>query len=121
VRPDAGGHFEVGSLADLVVASLSDPLDFLNSTGVSAIQNARRPLMQKLMREMPKLGYPCLTPTPETPIAAFRVQNFRPVAANLKARNITVSFIEDTIRISPSIYNSEEDIDRLLTALQSWP
>jgi selenocysteine lyase/cysteine desulfurase len=117
--PDAAGHFEVGSVADLVVASLINPLDYLNERGVVTIQQQRLPLMQKLMREVPKLGYRCLTPTPDTPIVSFAIEDRRGLAKKLKDRNITVSFIEHTMRVSPSIYNSEADIDRLLHALRA--
>jgi selenocysteine lyase/cysteine desulfurase len=119
VASDAGGHFEVGAVADIVIASLCDPLEFLNGQRVKKIQEERRPLIQKLMEEMPKLGYPCLTPTSNTPIVSFAIQNREALEARMKSRSISVAFIEHTMRVSPSIYNSEEDIDRLLDALHS--
>jgi len=117
-RPGAAGYFQVGTGADVVAASLRAPLKFLNKRGVGRLQAERRPLMERLMREVPKLGFPCITPTPDTPIVSFAVTDRAALENRLKRRNVWVSFIEHTMRVSPSIFNSNADIDRLLESLK---
>ena len=40
-----------------------------------------------------------------------------PTTARLLAAKVDVRLIAGTMRVSPSIYNTQADIDRLLTAL----
>jgi selenocysteine lyase/cysteine desulfurase len=114
---DAGGYFEVGSVSTLVAAGLIPALEYLNSRTIAAIQAARRPLMQRLMQEVPKLGYACITPTPDTGIISFLAADRHLLEPKMKAARVSISFIEHTMRISPSVYNTHADIDRLLHVL----
>jgi selenocysteine lyase/cysteine desulfurase len=68
---------------------------------------------------MPRLGFTPITP-PETPSAliAFTLPGAeRRFAQRLRVAKVSVSLYGDRIRISPSIFNDERDIERLLDAL----
>jgi selenocysteine lyase/cysteine desulfurase len=117
-RSDAGGYFEIGTYAQGAVNALSVSLPWLRRLGPEKIQAYRRPLLERLHQEMPRLGFTSITP-PETPSAliAFTMPGAEHrFAERLTAANVTVSLYGDRIRISPSIFNDERDIESLLEA-----
>ena len=75
-------------------------------------------LNAKLRAEMPRLGYPCITPeTSRGSIIAFAVKDGAATAAKLKAKKIDVGLSAGRMRVSPSFYNTAGDIDALLASL----
>jgi selenocysteine lyase/cysteine desulfurase len=76
-------------------------------------------LIARLQDEMPKRGFMSLTPKDTTgPIVAFA---YKDAAARLdpvlKAEHIKISTYDNRIRISPSVYNDMDDVERLLKAV----
>jgi selenocysteine lyase/cysteine desulfurase len=116
----AGGHFEVGTVSNTTVAALSYSLDLLQRIGVEAIQSYRQPLLRRLQKEMPALDFEPMTPAESTsPIVAFAVADTERFAKKLIRANVDIAVYPHRVRISPSIYNDEGDIDRLLECLRS--
>ena len=118
-HPDAGGHFEVGTYAQAAVNALAVSLPWLRRLGAKKIQAYRRPLLERLHDEMPRLGFTSITPreTP-SPLIAFTMAGAEHrFAERLRAANVSVSLYGDRIRVSPSIFNDERDIETLLDAL----
>ncbi len=114
----AAGYFELGTYANAVLATLSYSLPWMQQIGVANIQQHARALNSLLRAEMPRLGYPCITPEDaEASIIAFHVKDDEATAAKLKARNVDVSLNPGRMRISPSVYNNEADIQTLFSAL----
>ena len=115
---DATAYFEVGSNAYGPMAALGATLPYIRELGVEAIEAHRQPMLEKLRREMPRLGFEPATP-PETRSAliTFVVKDRRPVLDRLTKSNVNVRLGEHFIRVSPSVYNDMRDIDRLLDAL----
>ena len=76
--------------------------------------------IDRLQTEIPKLGFTQLTPNSRGPIVAYSYKGaaakFGPLLDKAKIK-VTVS--ENIMRVSPSVYNDMEDIERLLTALKS--
>ncbi len=119
-RNDAAGHFEVGTVSNTTVAALSFSLNWLQQTGVDPIQSHRQPLLRRLQKEMPALGFEPMTPAESTsPIVAFALKDTERVAQKLSAANIDIAVYPHRVRISPSIYNDEKDVDALLGCLSS--
>jgi selenocysteine lyase/cysteine desulfurase len=119
LHPDASGHFEVGTYGQGAVNALAVSLPYLRRLGVGRIQAYRQPLLKRLHQEMPRLGFTPITP-PESPSAliAFTLPGAeRRFTDRLRAANVAVSLSGDRIRISPSIFNAERDIETLLDAL----
>ena len=118
-HPDAGGYFEVGTYAQAVVNALSVSLPYLRRLGVEKIQAYRRPMLERLHDEMPRLGFTAITPreTPSALIAFTMPGAERRFAGRLSAAKVSVSLSGDRMRISPSIFNDQRDIERLLDAL----
>ncbi len=119
LRGDTSAHFEVGTYGSGAVNALAESLPYLQRIGVARIQAYRQPFLRRLHAEMPRLGFTPLTP-PETPSAliAFAARDAeRRFGERLRQANISVSLGGDRIRISPSIFNDERDIEALLSAL----
>ncbi len=132
LRPGAA-RYELGSLSYSGVAGAHAALKYIHSLGTDNIRAHAKPLTDRLQKELPSMGYPSLTPADNpTPIVSFLLPDYDKSAAKLrKAFNGTVvalrrwEFTSDSgevsivkgMRISPSVYNNQEDIDRLLNAL----
>jgi selenocysteine lyase/cysteine desulfurase len=111
-------HFEVGAISDAVVAALGFSLPYIERLGVDRIQAHTQSLTQRLQTELPRLGFSPVTP-PETrsPIVAFVVKEPETIAARLERANIEVKIDQHLMRVSPSVYNDQSDIEKLLDAL----
>ncbi len=117
-RTGAGAMYEVGNIANVVAAGHAENLRFILDLGVDRIQAHAEPLVEKLRRELPKLGYPPLTPdgTP-SPTSAFVVAKPDVLRAKLSNANIDVKVEWNQMRVSVSVYHNQADIDRFLNAV----
>lgn len=115
---DAAGRFEVGTVSNTTVACLLFSLPYIKRLGVENIQSYRQPLLRRLETAVPRLGYEPMTPAGSTsPIIAFAKKETRELAQRLRRANVDIAVLPNRIRISPSIYNGQADIDKLLEAL----
>ena len=75
-------------------------------------------LVDRLQTELPPLGYPSLTPTGNrSRIVAFRLPERGDTYDRLRNANITVTVAPERMRVSVSVFNDDDDIDRLVSAL----
>lgn len=117
-RRDATGHFEVGSIAYGPYAALGHSLPYIRGLGVENIQRWRQPLVERLQREMPRLGFTPATPAGSTsPIVTFATRDGDAVARRLRTANVNARVSTYFIRLSPSVYNDMADVERLLDVL----
>jgi selenocysteine lyase/cysteine desulfurase len=114
----AASRFEVGTMSNTTVACLTTSLKYIQELGVGNIQAHTQSLTQRLQRELPRLGFEPMTP-PESrsPIITFVVKEPTAVVSRLNKANVKVKVDQHYMRISPSIYNDEMDVDKLLSAL----
>ncbi len=116
----ATGYFEVGTQANAVVAALSKSLPYLRKLGVENIEANRQPMLQRLHKEMPRLGFEPLTPADsKSALITFAVKDVAPYADRLKAANVNVRLGRHFIRLSPSVFNDMADIERFLEAVST--
>ncbi len=118
-RDDAGGAFALGTHAHMVIALLDRSLDYIQRLGVSAIQAHARDLTDRLKKELPKRGYPLMTP-PEarSSIVTCLLADARAkLSAPMKAANVRLTIGANRFRLTPSVQNSHADIDRFMAAL----
>jgi len=108
-------------------------LKYITTLSIPTIRNKVKPMTDRLLKELPLLGYPAITPPGNpTPIVSFLTPDQDKVSAKLdKAFGYFVialkrwEFTDPSgetrvikgVRIGPSIYNNDEDLDRLLNAL----
>ncbi len=113
------GYFAMGSQSNIVSALLNHSLPYLLQLGVARIQAYRQPLIDRLQEEMPKIGYPSITPqNSKTALVSFRHSgNAEEIHNKLDAANVTVSIAQHHIRISPSVFNDMNDVERLIDTL----
>jgi selenocysteine lyase/cysteine desulfurase len=119
-KPVSGtaGHFEIGTMAQTTVAALSHSLPYIHRLGVANIQAHAQSLTARLKKDLPRLGFPSVTPTDtKSSIVSFVVKDPQAVAARLEKANVDVKIDQHLMRVSPSVYNDQSDIDKLLNAL----
>jgi selenocysteine lyase/cysteine desulfurase len=118
LKTDAAGRFEVATPAIGVMLALAQSLPYIRRLGVENIQAYRQPMIKKLREEMPRLGFEPLTPGESTsPLVAFAVKDNHPVSERLRKGNVNVRLGRNFIRVSPSVFNDMNDIDKLLEVL----
>jgi selenocysteine lyase/cysteine desulfurase len=116
---DASGLVALGTHSHACIALLDHSLDYLHEIGIENIQAHAAKLTGILKRELPRLGYALLTP-PESraPIVACALEGARQkLGAKLDAARVRITLSQHRFRITPSVFNDEADIDRLLKAL----
>lgn len=118
VRDDATGYFATGTTSSIVVAQLNHSLDYIQRLGVARIQRHRQPLLDTARVELEKRGFRCITPVGSTsPNLSFAYENANRLQARFSAARIKVTMDDNRFRISPSVFNDLNDIDRLVAAL----
>ena len=118
-RPGAA-RYETGNISEPLAAAVSASVRYISDLEVDNISQHAQKLIFRLQNELPRLGYPSLTPAgTTTPIVAFRVADPNNAFDRVEANNIyvTISPHEKRMRVSVSVFNTGEDIDRLISAL----
>lgn len=115
----AEGQFAHGTTAFAVAAQLDYSLDYIATLGVAAIQAHAQKLTDRLKKELPRLGYPLMTPAEaRTPLVACALQDARAkIGPRMEAANVHITISKNRFRISPSVFNDEADIERFLSVL----
>lgn len=117
---DASNHFEAGSIGGNAAGAFaySGSLAYIQQLGVANIQAHRQPLLRRLEQEVPKLGYPLLTPPGSTsPIITFGTKDGTVVEKRLIAGRVAARVSKYWFRFSPSVYNDMKDVEQALAAL----
>ncbi len=118
-KPIAGvpGHFEVGTVSSTTAAALAHSLAFLKDYGVANVHAHNLALARRVQQALSR-RYPPLTP-PETTlqIVSFVVKDPETAERRLTQANVVVKVEGHMMRVSPSLYNDDADIDALLNAL----
>ena len=113
-------RYETGGIPVLLAAAVSAGIDYVNTLGLDKIRTHARQLTDRLQTELPKLGYTPLTPrSTETPILAFELKDTQAVQKALQAGKVTATMVgnENRLRLSVSVFNTHEDIDRVIDVL----
>jgi selenocysteine lyase/cysteine desulfurase len=115
---NATGHCEVGTPAIGTAQVLTHSLPYIRKLGVENIAAHRQPMLKLLHAEMPRLGFVPLTPPESTSaLVSFAVKDPDSVRQRLQNGIVNARVSERYIRVSPSVFNDMNDIDKLLEAL----
>jgi selenocysteine lyase/cysteine desulfurase len=114
----ATGYFEIGTLGSPGRCAAAASIEAILATGVVEIQRRRQPLIERLRTQL-STRYKPLTPTDSTSsIIAFALDDAeQKLQAPLESESITIALYKDRFRISPSVYNTQNDVTRLLDVL----
>jgi selenocysteine lyase/cysteine desulfurase len=120
---DASGRFAMGTFSWPGIVQLDYSLNWLNRLGVTNIQAWRQPLVNAVQTELRRRGYEPMTPLESrTPLVAFALKDARSkLAEPLKAAQVHITTSQNRFRVSVSVFNDMNDIDRLLEALPRSP
>jgi selenocysteine lyase/cysteine desulfurase len=115
----ASGYFALGTRSFTTVAILEKSLQYIHGIGVNNIQNHAQILTNRLKEELPRLGYPLMTPlTSKTPIVSCKFDNARGILGqHIDKAKVKFSTYNDHFRISASVFNDMDDVERLLEAV----
>jgi selenocysteine lyase/cysteine desulfurase len=116
-----GSLYETGNIPNVIAAAMREALRYIVALGVPRIRAHAKPLTDRLQKELPPMGYASITPrdTP-TPIVTVLLKDPAQTRARLEKANIAVTIVSgNQMRISPSVFNTQEDISKLLGALAS--
>ena len=116
-RPDATGHFAMGTTSSVCAYHLDYSLDYIQRLGVSAIQAHRLPLLRRAREEMIRLGYQPMTPEESTSaLLTFAYKDAPSLAPRLEKAKVKISLSRNRFRITASVFNDLGDIERLAEA-----
>jgi selenocysteine lyase/cysteine desulfurase len=99
---------------------VSEGIDYVNGLGLDRIRAHASQLTERLQQELPPLGYRPLTPRGNpTPILAFAVKDAPATSKALQAGKVVATVVgnESRLRLSVSVFNTHEDIDRVVEVL----
>jgi len=117
---DSAKKFRLGSINDTGIAAMERSLDLILELGIEKIQKHILDLTQYASEGIRTKGYDILSDFPDknrSGILSFGSKDTAELYQRLIEKNIIVSFRKKWIRISPHLYNTQEDIDRMLVCL----
>jgi len=117
-----GGQYEISTVSHIGCVCQHEALQYILGLGVENIRAHARPLTAKLYKELPAAGYPSITPKgTESPIISFRLKDAVETKARLKKAGVVATASGDKnggyMRVSVSVFNNSQDVDRLVAAL----
>ena len=113
-------RYETGGIGVLLAACVSEGINYVQQLGLDKIRAHAHQLTDRLQNELPPLGYKPLTPRgTETPTLAFELKDAAATAKALQAAKVNATIIgnENRLRLSVSVFNTHEDIDRVVEVL----
>jgi selenocysteine lyase/cysteine desulfurase len=116
---DMEGLFAGGTRSHAVLAQLDWSLGYILRTGVDRVMAHRAPLLAHLRKGLVAKGYTVVTPErARGPLLTCTLEGaYAKLSKVLEAANVRITLSRNRFRVSPSVFNGMDDIDRLLAAL----
>ena len=117
--------FDVGETSNFLnLHALEASLEFVEGVGVRTVMDHCWRLLDRLRNGLCRCGYKvsdaAARPENRSTILGFRAEALEATATlhkKLRAEQVAVSLRHGLIRVSPYLYNNEEDIDKLLSVV----
>jgi selenocysteine lyase/cysteine desulfurase len=119
VLPGAA-RYETGNISEPLAAAALASIRHLHTLGVDRIAAHAARLVARLQAELPAAGYASLTPADnQSPVVAFALPDPEDTIRRVQAAGIAVTIApaEQRMRVSVSVFNDDDDVDRLVRAL----
>lgn len=113
-------RFEAGTPAVVNCYAAAAGLEIILQVGTDVIEERIRCLTRRYLERLKEIGWRSVTPDLDArrgPMVCIGVTDVAELCAKLTAQDIVTSFRDDNLRATFHFYNSEEDIERLITAL----
>jgi kynureninase len=97
-------------------------MSIVEDVGVAAIEDHVRALNTQLIEGLAELGADVVTPADPAqrgPLVCVRSTDVRALVSELASERIVVSTRDDSLRVAAHLYNTVEDVERILGALRS--
>ena len=122
-RPAANARrFEAGTPPVVNCYAAEAGLKIILEVGTAAIEERVRVLTRRCLTGLESIGWASVTPAADErrgPMVCVPARDTARLCAALMEHDIVTSFRDSNIRATMHFYNSEDDIDRFVTALQS--
>lgn len=124
LKPSAA-RFEGGSQNMVGMLGFGASLDLLQELGIEAVAASIIDITDKACERLAEIGAAIVSdrrPQHRSGIVAFELAGRDPLAVkkHCLTRNVVLSCRAGRLRISPHAYNNEEDLERLVEAIQSY-
>jgi selenocysteine lyase/cysteine desulfurase len=119
--PEDGRRFEIGTMPFHNIFGFEESMKMILKIGVPAIEKRLKDLLDPLIYALHVKGIEIaglLMPEHRSTILSFRMKKGAEIVKRLKRKGIIVSYREGLIRVSPHIFNTESDIQKLISALK---
>lgn len=116
---DTARVFEVSTPDWAGLAAMTGALRYLKRLGIARIAGYREPMLDRLQDRLPKYGFARLTPADHRgPSVVFSKERIgSKYSEALKQPKIYVTLTDNRVRISPSVHNDMDDVERLIAVL----
>jgi cysteine desulfurase/selenocysteine lyase len=114
--------FESGTLPWPLIYSIDPIFDFFNDITVRTVQNHISSLLDYLIEELTRLNVKIISPLQQderSGILTFDVRKREKLAAIYQNEKVRIS-VRDGIRVSPHIYNTISDMQKLIAILEKF-
>ena len=104
----------------MTYAAAEASLKLIEQLGVGNIQAHAMKRIARLRKDMAAIGYPTVTPEGNgSSIISFRVKDPEAVTKKLERANVVATMISryKLLRVSMSVFTTDDDLDQLLNAL----
>jgi len=117
------GKFAMGTTSWTGVVQLEHSLGWISELTVPRIMAHRQPMAQAVQTELRRRGYQPMTPLDSrTPLVAFALKDARPKLGELLNKgDVRITVSGNRFRVSLSVFNDMNDVDRLLDVLPKAP
>ncbi len=123
ILPETARRFEYGGMPYTPIYGLTRAIEYIMSLGIENIRDHVISLTQKLIDGLSDLGAKTLTPLNREQragivAARFEKMDYDKVVEDLARKGIIVSKRMNALRISPHIYNTEEEVAKVIDAIR---
>ncbi len=117
--PDTARRFEASTMAYGCVPGLAEAITYLNSIGVERIFEHNKHMADLIGNALLERGARILSPENDTERSSIISVDFpnrdeQEIASHLNNNNVVVSYRMGAIRISPHLYNTERDVEKMI-------
>lgn len=114
-------RFEAGTPAVVNCYAVEAGLKIIEEVGTAAIEARVRSLTRRCLDGLQAIGWPSVTPEQDArrgPMICVQSRDVARLFESLTAQDIVTSFRDDNLRATFHFYNSDDDVDTLVSALR---